>query len=177
MYIFLAILNSDTGRSSLKNILSTSTFSAVPTTLQPIALSVPGLPHHRPPPLLVPPNPTPNPLHRLPDPLPLQRTNGQNPTIPHPTAPLPLKHPPHKPLLDPHRLHTILPILLIRQHQQWDRCRTRMRQHRLQRPSALLQSAHLSLTTEILNVGVVADVTSVDHEDDRVADGVVARPH
>ena len=31
---------------------------------------------------------------------------------------LPFKHPPHKPLLNPHHLQTVLPILLVRQHQE-----------------------------------------------------------
>lgn len=67
-----------------------------------------------------------------------------------------------------------------------------MRQHRLERPSALLQPPHvllLSLAETLYIAGgggrreggggvvVVPDIAAVDDEDDGVAHGVVARPH
>lgn len=78
-------------------------------------------PHHRRPPLPIPPYPRPHPLHRLRHPIPPQRTARQHPCIPQRRpARLRLKHPPHQPFLDPHRLHAIFPVLLVRQHEQRD---------------------------------------------------------
>ena len=51
-----------------------------------------ALPHDRRPPLLIPTNPRLHPLHRLPHPRPRQRTQRQNPTIPHTTAPVSYTH-------------------------------------------------------------------------------------
>lgn len=89
--------------------------------------------------LLIPLNPTPNPLNRLPNTRPRQRTHRQNSTIPNTPSLLAFKNPLYKPFLNPYNLHTILPILLICQNQQWHSLRLTMLQHILQHQPTLLQ--------------------------------------
>lgn len=152
--------------------------------------------HDRLPPLLIPLDPRADPLHRIPDPITLQRTNGQHPRISDPTTPLSLKDPADQTLLNPDRLDAILAILLVGQHKQGNTGCARMAQHALERLATFLQSANLAAAggLAILCLGIrigfgaaeggrsvdvvaVADVAPVDDEDDGVADFVVARPH
>jgi hypothetical protein len=145
---------------------------------QPPNTPLTHLPHNRHPILLIQTHPTTQPLHRLLHPRPRQRTTRQHPTIPHIPALLALKHLAHKPLLDPHYLHAILSILLIRQHQNRHTARILILQHTLQHQPTLVQPPNVvdgSVGGEFGERGV-PDVAAVDYEDDGVARRVVALP-
>jgi hypothetical protein len=135
-------------------------------------------PHNRHPILLIQTHSTTQPLHRLLNPRPRQRTTRQHPTIPHIPALLALKHLAHKPLLDPHYLNAILAILLIRQHQNRHAARILILQHTLQHQPTLVQPPNVvdgSVGGEFGERGI-PDVAAVDYEDDGVARRVVALP-
>jgi hypothetical protein len=136
----------------------------------------PSSPHHRRPTLLIKAHATTQPLHRLRDPRPRQRTTRQDPTVPDIPALLALKHSPHKPLFNPHNLDTILTVLLIRQNQNRHTARIFVLQHRLQHQPALVQPPDVVGRGGQVCERRVAHVAAVDDEDNGVAAGVVALP-
>ena len=135
------------------------------------------LPHNRRPAFLIPLNAAANPLNRLLHTRPRQRRARQHPTIPQRAALLPLKHLPHKPLLNPHHLDAILAVLLIRQHEQRHALSIGIEEHVLEHEAALVEAAGIdrALGAQTADVGV-AHVGAVDDEHDGVARRVVVLP-